>query len=171
MTFMIGMPGKVMTVSAGFTGTRITRGPSMPATVARATRLIVDDQPENLAVLGGLLQNHDEVLVASSGVGALAVATQQPTPNPILLDIMMPEMDGYAVLNALHGNPVTHDIPVLLLTGLLNRNLPNDCLAQAIHEARLVEAVCAGFRYHESGHAACRGVAQQWVPDGMQAVP
>ncbi|KFB78230.1 MAG: Bacteriophytochrome cph2 [Candidatus Accumulibacter cognatus] len=102
-------------ISAGITEKRIIREPGMPATVARATLLIVDDQPENLAVLGGLLQHHYAVLVASSGAGALAVATRQPTPDLILLDLMMPEMDGYAVLNALRENPVTRDIPVLLL--------------------------------------------------------
>ena len=88
----------------------------MSAAVARATLLIVDDQPENLAVLGGLLESRYEVLVAPSGERALAVAARQPTPDLILLDIMMPEMDGYAVLHALRENPVTRDIPVLFLT-------------------------------------------------------
>ncbi|MBI2307640.1 MAG: EAL domain-containing protein [Rhodocyclales bacterium] len=84
----------------------------------QATVLVVDDTPENLALLSGLLQRHYTVRVANSGARALAVAATEPKPDLILLDIMMPEMDGYAVLERLKGDPATRDIPVVFVTAL-----------------------------------------------------
>jgi putative two-component system response regulator len=81
--------------------------------------LIVDDVPANLNVLGGLL--HDagyQVKAANSGRAALSYAVQLPQPALIILDVMMPEMDGYQVLAELRKNPLTHDIPVVFLTAL-----------------------------------------------------
>jgi putative two-component system response regulator len=92
-------------------------GPAMA--LAQATILIVDDVPDNLAVLGELLrQSGYQVKVANSGRAALRFAAQLPRPDLILLDVMMPEMDGYQVLLALRDNPVTRDIPVMFLTAL-----------------------------------------------------
>jgi putative two-component system response regulator len=87
-------------------------------TTADSTILIVDDVPENLVVLSELLSPQYRVLAATSGDGALRVANSLPRPDLILLDVMMPGMDGYAVLAKLRGNPVTHDIPVIFLTAL-----------------------------------------------------
>jgi putative two-component system response regulator len=78
--------------------------------------LIVDDQPENLVVLGDLLESHCRVRVANSGQRALSVAASDPQPDLILLDVMMPEMDGYAVLEKLRANRITCDIPVIFVT-------------------------------------------------------
>lgn len=83
-----------------------------------AVLLIVDDDPNNLSVLGGLLQSHYDVLAAPSGERALAIAGGEPRPELILLDVMMPGMDGYAVLAHLKENPATRDIPVIFLTAL-----------------------------------------------------
>ena len=58
------------------------------------TILIVDDTPENLSVLGELLQPTFRVRAANSGRRALQIARAEPTPDLILLDVMMPEMDG-----------------------------------------------------------------------------
>lgn len=92
-------------------------GPAMA--LAQATILIVDDVPDNLAVLGELLrQANYQVKVANSGRVALRFAAQSPRPDLILLDVMMPEMDGYQVLLALLDNPLTRDIPVVFLTAL-----------------------------------------------------
>ncbi len=86
----------------------------------RPTVLIVDDVPVNLQVLGELLQNDYRVLAANSGAVALRIAATPPSPDLILLDIMMPGMDGYQVLTALRENPLTRDIPVIFLTALDN---------------------------------------------------
>ncbi len=94
-----------------------------PAAVASpdhhsAVVLIVDDTPENLAVLGEFLQPNYRVLVANSGRRALAIATVNPQPDLILLDVMMPEMDGYQVLAELRQNPRTAQIPVIFVTAM-----------------------------------------------------
>ncbi|MBI5329374.1 MAG: two-component system response regulator [Betaproteobacteria bacterium] len=84
----------------------------------RKTILVVDDTPENLTVLGGLLQPTYRVRVANSGVRALAVARSAPQPDLILLDVMMPEMDGYAVITRLRNDAATRDIPVIFVTAM-----------------------------------------------------
>ena len=80
--------------------------------------LIVDDNPANLTVLGELLQPQHAVRVANSGVRALRLARLKPQPGLILLDVMMPEMDGYEVLRQLRAHPETAGIPVIFLTAL-----------------------------------------------------
>jgi len=80
--------------------------------------LIVDDSAVNLHVLSDLLRPQYRVLAATTGEGALRVASGEQTPDLILLDVMMPGMDGYAVLAQLRANPVTRDIPVVFLTAL-----------------------------------------------------
>lgn len=82
------------------------------------TILVVDDTVENLKVLTGLLLPIYQVLVASSGRRALELAVADPRPDLILLDVMMPEMDGYKVLTQLKGNPATRDIPVIFVTAM-----------------------------------------------------
>jgi len=82
------------------------------------TILIVDDTPENLSVLGELLQRSYRVRAANSGRRALQIAQSAPTPDLILLDVMMPEMDGYAVLAELRGNSATAAIPVIFVTAM-----------------------------------------------------
>ena len=80
--------------------------------------LIVDDNPENLTVIGELLQPEHAVRAANSGARALRLALLAPRPDLILLDVMMPEMDGYEVLRRLREQPETADIPVVFLTAL-----------------------------------------------------
>jgi putative two-component system response regulator len=82
------------------------------------TILIVDDQPENLAVLSTLLQPHYRVRAARSGEQALRAAATAPAPDLILLDVMMPGMDGYSVLAHLRDNPATAAIPIIFITAL-----------------------------------------------------
>lgn len=84
----------------------------------RRTILIVDDTPENLTVVGGLLQGFYRVRVANSGPRALRVANTLPRPDLILLDVMMPDMDGYEVIRALRAEPETRDIPVIFVTAM-----------------------------------------------------
>jgi response regulator RpfG family c-di-GMP phosphodiesterase len=80
--------------------------------------LIVDDQPENLAVLAGLLNPHYTVRAARSGEQALRAAALSPLPDLALLDIMMPGMGGFEVLAKLRENPETRAIPVIFVTAL-----------------------------------------------------
>jgi len=81
--------------------------------------MIVDDSPEYLSELGELLQGAGyRVKVANSGAAALHYATRQPLPALILLDIMMPKMDGHEVFRQLRSTSVTHDIPVIFLTSM-----------------------------------------------------
>ncbi len=82
------------------------------------TVLIVDDTPDNLALIGELLTPYYDVRIANSGPRALAIAGMSPHPELILLDIMMPEMDGYEVLKRLKTAPETRDIPVMFITAL-----------------------------------------------------
>ncbi len=83
-----------------------------------ATILIVDDAPENLAVLSGLLSPLHRVRAVTSGQRALQAAAGQPRPDLILLDVMMPDMDGHAVITRLLSDPGTADIPVIFVTAL-----------------------------------------------------
>ena len=82
------------------------------------TILIVDDTPENLTVLGELLQPTYRVRAANSGRRALQIALTSPTPDLILLDVMMPDMDGYDVLAELRAAPATQKIPVIFVTAM-----------------------------------------------------
>ncbi len=88
------------------------------ATASNSVILIIDDVPENLHVLSELLLPQYQVLAATSGAGGLRVANGRPKPDLILLDVMMPGMDGYTVLARLRENPDTRDIPVIFLTAL-----------------------------------------------------
>jgi CheY-like chemotaxis protein len=86
-----------------------------PNALALKTVLAVDDTPENLAVVNALLRGLYKVKVSSSGEHALAIAANT-SPDLILLDIMMPGLDGYEVCRRLKADPETADIPVIFLT-------------------------------------------------------
>jgi len=88
----------------------------MEATLPKATILVVDDTPDNITLLCSLLSDTYRNKVATSGEKALKIARTSPQPDLILLDIMMPEMDGYEVCRQLKADPVTRDIPVIFLT-------------------------------------------------------
>ncbi len=82
--------------------------------------LIVDDAPANIRVLVEILTDTYDISVATNGPEALEIATSRTglygSPDLILLDIMMPEMDGYEVCKILRQNPTTKDIPVVFVT-------------------------------------------------------
>jgi CheY-like chemotaxis protein len=81
--------------------------------------LVVDDTPENLRVLGEMLEQHGyEVMIATSGPDALEIVKATPAPNLILLDIMMPDMDGYEVCRRLKADPELQRIPVIFISAL-----------------------------------------------------
>lgn len=91
---------------------------ALPDTSKAAGILIVDDDPDNLTLLGELLHAEYRVYAANSGQQALEVANAEPQPDLILLDVMMPGTDGYEVLRRLQGTPATQDIPVIFVTAM-----------------------------------------------------
>lgn len=82
-----------------------------------ATILAVDDTAINLTIISRALEADYRVLTASSGEAALRMASEQ-LPDLILLDVMMPGMDGFATAEALHRNPLLRGIPIVFLTAL-----------------------------------------------------
>jgi cyclic di-GMP phosphodiesterase len=81
------------------------------------TVLIVDDAPENLTVLAQALADEYSVKAARDGLGALQIAGADPPPDLILLDIVMPGLDGFEVCRRLKSNAATAGVPVIFLTG------------------------------------------------------
>ena len=85
--------------------------------------LIVDDERQNRALLEVMLGSQGFVLLtAASGEEALAIVAQRPPPDLILLDIMMPGMDGYQVVTKIKSDPATRHIPIIMLSALDDRN-------------------------------------------------
>jgi len=82
----------------------------------KQTVLIIDDLPANIDVLSGILRVDYQVKAALNGERALNIAATSPPPDLILLDIMMPEMDGYEVIGRLKSSPSTEHIPVIFVT-------------------------------------------------------
>ncbi len=112
-----------MGVTPNTTRTRSSPFPMSPDPVqpdpSQSCVLIVDDVPANLSVLGEVLRASGyHVKVAISGAAALKIAAALPQPDLILLDVMMPDMDGYEVLRQLLSRAATRGIPVMFLTAL-----------------------------------------------------
>ena len=84
----------------------------------RHTILVVDDTPDNLALMSGLLKDSYRVRLANNGEKALQFARDGEAPDLILLDIMMPGMSGTEVCARLKADPATRDIPVIFLTAM-----------------------------------------------------
>ena len=86
----------------------------------RQTILVVDDVPENISILADILEADYRVTFATNGPDALAAAQATPQPNLILLDVMMPGMDGYEVCRRLKADLRTQSIPLIFLTAQNN---------------------------------------------------
>jgi putative two-component system response regulator len=82
----------------------------------RETVLLVDDSPDVLRTIAGLLRDDYDVKIANGGERGLRIASTYPLPDLVLLDVEMPEMDGYEVCRRLKADPETTDIPVIFLT-------------------------------------------------------
>ena len=117
----------------------------------RASILVIDDTPGNLSLLNQLLRTHYRVKLANSGERGLELAALSPT-DLILLDIMMPEMDGYEVFERLKANPATSRIPVIFLTAKSGTDDEERGLAMGavdfIHKPIAPSVVLARVRTH-----------------------
>jgi phosphoserine phosphatase RsbU/P len=83
----------------------------------KKTVMVVDDAPANIQIVNSILKDIYKIRIATSGAKALELAKVTPLPDLVLLDVMMPEMDGYEVCTQLKLDPETKDIPVIFLTG------------------------------------------------------
>lgn len=90
----------------------------MESAQQRPKVLIVDDMPENIRMLIELLKDDYITIPAKSGEAAILKAQKAPQPDLILLDVLMPDMDGYEVCQKLKQEDATREIPVIFLTGL-----------------------------------------------------
>lgn len=81
--------------------------------------LIVDDSPSLVKILTSCIKDFCQIKTTNSGKGCLQIASLSPQPDLILLDVTMPDMDGYEVCEKLKANPATASIPVIFVTGLL----------------------------------------------------
>jgi len=84
----------------------------------KKTILVIDDTPSNLILLNNLLCKDYRVKVANSGAKGIKLALAEETPDLILLDVLMPELNGFEVCDVLQKNRKTHNIPVMFLTTL-----------------------------------------------------
>ena len=84
---------------------------------SKKTVLLVDDAPSNIQTANSILKDIYKVRIATNGLKALELVKVAPYPDLILLDVMMPGMDGYEVCTRLKTDPETKDIPVIFLTG------------------------------------------------------
>jgi sigma-B regulation protein RsbU (phosphoserine phosphatase) len=79
--------------------------------------LVVDDTPANIQIVQAILKDSYRIRVATNGTKALELASADPPPDLILLDVMMPGIDGFEVCTRLKANSATSEIPVIFLTG------------------------------------------------------
>jgi sigma-B regulation protein RsbU (phosphoserine phosphatase) len=86
--------------------------------MSKPTILVVDDTPANIKILADLLRHDYRLSVATSGADALEIASGPGRPDLVLLDIMMPEMDGYEVCRRLKADPNTVDVPIIFVTAM-----------------------------------------------------
>src|SRR5689334_1406966 len=96
----------------------------------RARVLVVDDNPQNIALMEALLGPQYEVSTALTGEHALSLMARDPLPHLVLLDLMMPGMNGYDVLEHLRGDERTRDVPVILVTAAGGTADEERCLEQ-----------------------------------------
>ncbi len=92
------------------------------AAIPQKSILIVDDAQTNITLLEALLCREYQVLSATDGPTAIEIATGELPPDMILLDVMMPKMNGFQVCEALKDNPRTQNIPILFVTGMIDED-------------------------------------------------
>ena len=94
------------------------KSPAAKKEQPRPTILIVDDTPDNLMLLSGLLKTDYRIRLAQNGAKALEICTSDNPPDLVLLDIMMPEMDGFEVAKRMREHPNSESTPVIFVTAM-----------------------------------------------------
>jgi putative two-component system response regulator len=84
--------------------------------IPKQTVLIVDDEPGNINIIAEILMPHYQIRVANNGKKVLEITLSAEKPDLILLDVVMPEMDGHEVCRQIKMKPETQDIPIIFLT-------------------------------------------------------
>lgn len=127
-----------------------------PATgKAKMTVLVVDDTPDNLTLLSGILKGEFRVLAATSGAKALEICSSDEPPDLVLLDVMMPEMDGFEVARRMREHPNSESTPVIFVTALTTNEARNsglelgavDFLTKPVDPPQLLSRVRNFMRY------------------------
>lgn len=91
---------------------------SIEKPVEKATILVVDDTPDNLQLMAGLFEGEYHLKLANNGEKAVRICQSDTPPDLLLLDIMMPDMDGFEVAKALRGHPSSEIIPIIFVTAM-----------------------------------------------------
>jgi len=94
----------------------------------RNTILVVDDTVENLSLMAAILKDDYKVKVANNGEKAITIANLVPQPDLILMDIMMPEMDGYEAMKAIRSQVKFKRLPVIALTAKAMKDDKQKCI-------------------------------------------
>lgn len=116
---------------------------------SKKTILIVDDLPANIDVANNALQHHFKVKAATSGKAALKVIFSNDPPDLVLLDVVMPEQDGYSICRELRRNKKSQTIPVIFLSATLDDEVRlltvqaggNDCISKTALPQELIQVV------------------------------
>jgi two-component system sensor histidine kinase/response regulator len=96
----------------------VTTVPLEPKAVEKPTILVVDDTPDNLTLLSGIFKDEYRVKIAHNGPKALSICQSDNPPDLVLLDIMMPDMDGFEVAQKMREHPSSEHIPVIFVTAM-----------------------------------------------------
>ena len=127
--------------------------PETRPAATRGTLLVIDDDPDSRDLLKRMLEKDGyAVLTASGGEEGLALAKEHQ-PELITLDVMMPSMDGWAVLSALKADPATSEIPVVMMTMVDDKPMgfalgASDYLTKPIDKSRVLQAVSRRIAHH-----------------------
>ncbi len=115
----------------------------------RKTLLVVDDDSDFLMIMNYWLNSHYDIVGVNSGVEAVTYIQRHQSPDLILLDYEMPDLDGYDVMQWLHGTPQTANIPIIFLTGVNDResvmrivkHKPDGYLLKSSRKSELLDAL------------------------------
>lgn len=116
--------------------------------------LVVDDAPENIEILAGILRGEYKVRVANSGERALQIIQSNAPPDLVLLDVMMPVMDGYEVIRRAKSDPRSRDIPILIVSAAAEPANEETALALGAIDFLAKPVIAAVVRARVKAHLA-----------------